>query len=64
MKSFVDIYVSYPTVKQAVHRSPTLEPGCLEAIAIASRAAGPRAVVPTSDNLSAGEKGDVTIRNY
>lgn len=41
-----------------------MEPGCLDAIAIVRRAAGPRAVVPTSDNLSTGKKGDVTIRNY
>ena len=40
---------------------PTLEPGCLEAIAIARRAAGPRAVVPDSDNLSTRGKGKVTI---
>lgn len=30
----------------------TFEPGCLEAIAIASRAAGPRAVAPLADSLS------------
>lgn len=64
MKSFEHSYASYPTVKQAVHKRPTLEPDRLDAIAIASRAAGPRAVVPTSDNLSIGKKGDATIRNY
>lgn len=36
---------------QHVNRQPTLDPGCLEAAAIARRAAGPRAVVPLSDNL-------------
>lgn len=30
---------------------PTLDPGCLDAVAIARRAAGPRAVVPLSVNL-------------
>lgn len=37
------------------YSKPTLDPGCLEAIAIVRRAAGPRAVVPPSDNLKPEE---------
>lgn len=45
-------------------KKPTLDPGCLEAIAMAKRAAGPRAVVPLSDNLSTRGKYDVIIMSY
>lgn len=39
----------------------TLDPGCLEAFAMASRAAGPRAVVPTAVSLPTEKSGEVKV---